>query len=275
VLPDISARAEVSYDESNLFLGNTAYIIPTDEKWLICLLNSNLIHLWYSKQSAVYRGGYLRFIYQYLVDIPIRRIHFTTPVAKREADVKRLVRLYEAGQFEELVTEIDTCLPKDADGNFPAFKEGATGAEEQSDVIHDLLAHLAEQMLDLNKARQAEQKAFLGWLEEAVGCSIDDLSGKTKLRNFMNTLPDELHRILDKNRRKMAVDPRSNVFVKTFNERYDQAMAALEPICRRVGGIFQGQSLYAGSTDWLIDQVVYRLYGLTEEEIRIVEGAAK
>ena len=23
---------------------------------------------------------------------------------------------------------------------------------------------------------------------------------------------------------------------------------------------------------WLIDQVVYRLYGLTEEEIRIVEG---
>jgi hypothetical protein len=26
------------------------------------------------------------------------------------------------------------------------------------------------------------------------------------------------------------------------------------------------------STDWLIDQIVYRLYGLTEEEIRVVEG---
>ena len=25
-------------------------------------------------------------------------------------------------------------------------------------------------------------------------------------------------------------------------------------------------------TDWLIDQVVYRLYGLSEEEIRVVEG---
>ena len=24
-------------------------------------------------------------------------------------------------------------------------------------------------------------------------------------------------------------------------------------------------------TDWLIDQIVYRLYGLTEEEIRVVE----
>jgi hypothetical protein len=26
------------------------------------------------------------------------------------------------------------------------------------------------------------------------------------------------------------------------------------------------------ATDWLIDQVVYRLYGLTEEEIAVVEG---
>ncbi len=27
------------------------------------------------------------------------------------------------------------------------------------------------------------------------------------------------------------------------------------------------------STDWLIDQIMYRLYGLTEEEIGIVEGS--
>ena len=26
------------------------------------------------------------------------------------------------------------------------------------------------------------------------------------------------------------------------------------------------------ATDWLIDQIVYKLYGLTEEEIAIVEG---
>lgn len=111
----------------------------------------------------------------------------------------------------------------------------------------------------------------MGWLEETIGCSIDDLSGKTKLRDFMNTPPDELLQTLNKNRRKMNVDPRSGPFAKAFNEQYEQAMAALEPICRKVGCTFQGQSLYASSTDWLIDQVVYSLYGLTEEEIRIVE----
>ena len=30
---------------------------------------------------------------------------------------------------------------------------------------------------------------------------------------------------------------------------------------------------YNDSTDWLIDQVVYRLYGLTDEEIKIVEDS--
>ncbi len=29
-----------------------------------------------------------------------------------------------------------------------------------------------------------------------------------------------------------------------------------------------------GRTDWLIDRIVYKLYGLTEDEIGIVEGRA-
>jgi hypothetical protein len=28
-------------------------------------------------------------------------------------------------------------------------------------------------------------------------------------------------------------------------------------------------------TDWLIDQIVYKLYGLTDEEIKIVEGCGE
>ena len=28
-------------------------------------------------------------------------------------------------------------------------------------------------------------------------------------------------------------------------------------------------------TDWLIDQIVYKLYGLSEDEIKIVEGRVK
>ena len=37
---------------------------------------------------------------------------------------------------------------------------------DESDVVHDLLAFLAEQMIELNKQKQAETKRFLGWLEQ-------------------------------------------------------------------------------------------------------------
>ena len=41
------------------------------------------------------------------------------------------------------------CLPKDAAGNFIA-------EQEKSDVVHDLLAFLAERMLEMNKGREAD-----------------------------------------------------------------------------------------------------------------------
>ena len=44
-------------------------------------------------------------------------------------------------------------------------------------------------------------------------------------------------------------------------EEYEQSMSVLRPLLDRIH-----------KTDRLIDQIVYQLYGLTEEEIRVVEG---
>jgi hypothetical protein len=50
---------------------------------------------------------------------------------------------------------VEVCLPKDEAGNFIA-------GLEKSDVVHDLLAFLAERMLEMNKQKQKEIKGFLG-----------------------------------------------------------------------------------------------------------------
>ena len=42
---------------------------------------------------------------------------------------------------------------------------------------------------------------------------------------------------------------------------YEKSIEVLLPIKDRLA-----------KTDWLIDQIVYKLYGLTEEEIAIVDG---
>jgi hypothetical protein len=52
---------------------------------------------------------------------------------------------------------VEACLPKDAEGNFIA-------EQEVSDVVHDLLAFLAERMLEMNKQKQQEIKgSWAGW----------------------------------------------------------------------------------------------------------------
>ena len=95
MLPDISLRGNFSLDEEGAkYCVNTAYIIGSNEKYLLGILNSKLITFIYQSMSSTYRGGYLRFIYQYLTQLPIRTIDFDNPddVAKHD----KMVQLVES-----------------------------------------------------------------------------------------------------------------------------------------------------------------------------------
>jgi len=70
-LPDIAIQMQALYDTSKAFCVNTAYILPVDDKFLLGLLNSNVVLFFYANITSSIRGGYLRFINQYLVQIPI------------------------------------------------------------------------------------------------------------------------------------------------------------------------------------------------------------
>jgi hypothetical protein len=70
---------------------------------------------------------------------------------------------------------VEACLPIDKAGNFIA-------EQEKSDAVHDLLAFLAERMLEMNKHKQQEIKGFLGWLEGYQGAKVEDLTPKAKLQ---------------------------------------------------------------------------------------------
>ena len=96
VLPDISLRGNFTYDSYNAFVANTGYIIPVDDKYLLGILNSQLTTFIYSSISSTYRGGYLRFIYQYLAQLPIRTIDFDNPD--------------DVAMHDEMVALVDTML---------------------------------------------------------------------------------------------------------------------------------------------------------------------
>ncbi len=46
-------------------------MIPTSEKWLLAILNSELSYWFYTQLSTKLRGGYVRYIAQYVSQIPI------------------------------------------------------------------------------------------------------------------------------------------------------------------------------------------------------------
>ncbi len=67
--------------------------------------------------------------------------------------------------------------------------------------------------------------------------------------------------ILQKNKGRLGVSLSDAGLVDRIRKMYEESLQRVLPIKERLA-----------RTDRLIDAVVYRLYGLTEEEIKIVEG---
>ena len=113
----------------------------------------------------------------------------------------------------------------------------------------------------MNKAKGEEIRGFLRWLERTIEVKIDTLQNKTKIQSYFELSFEELLEILRRNRRSIAPDPSSRDFQELLEREFTRSHDKLDPLLTRIQ-----------STDELIDQVVYQLYGLDIDEIAIVEG---
>jgi len=151
-----------------------------------------------------------------------------------------------------------------------SFGEARISASpEETDVVHDLLAFLAGQMNEMNKSNRKEISGFISWLEQELGVKIDTLSQKGVIEEFYLWEAEAVISVLKKNKKKIALDPSR----RTLKEKVETEMAASKAkLMPLLSGI--------KATDDLIDQIVYRLYGLTAEEIEVgkksvISGAKK
>jgi len=238
---------------------NFAFQKDYDLRYVGAICNSSLMSWVYGEFFGPLRmgGGYLQFQAPQLRALPIRRIAFTTPLEERERLVKEGLEHYEA------------YLEHGEDVLVRAFVFARLLAEdepEQADVIHDLLAYLAERMIEMHKEKQAEVRGFLDWLAEYTGRPTDEWVLKTNLRRYYEHDWAEMQRILKRNQRKLPnvdlnVDGYRNEPAANVRAAWETSMDTLRPLLARIE-----------ATDGLIDQIVYQLYGLTEEEIAVVEG---
>ncbi len=238
--------------------------VESSLSYLLAVLNSTLIREYYLLSSQV--GGTTKpqlYINQ-LKTLPIRRLSFTTPAKERK-------RLVEVGITETTERIERTEGPSVSSASFSAFSGSNLGRwldarlaadPEQSDVVHDLLAHLAEQMIEMNKEKQAEVRGLLDWVADYTGLPVEDWTLKTHVKAYYQHDWAEMRRVLDRNRRKITkVNVKGREASDQIREEWQASVEKLRPLLARIA-----------ATDRLIDLIVYRLYGLTEEEVKAVEG---
>jgi hypothetical protein len=244
------------------------------------VLNSALLSAFHRTFCKVKRAGYLEFSGGTISELPIRTIEFATPIAERRRYLQQLVSQYDAALKCSLGEEPRTVqgVPSGFTDLLAAIGEPGEVLRIPLDVLHDLLARLAEEMIEANRSKQAKTKHFVSWIEGALrlqpdkkgDATVESLRSRTVLKGYLGDYQkgegeqpfEAILEVLRKNAKRLGIslnDPRP---LGRVREEYEKSLAVLLPIKRRLA-----------ATDWLIDQVVYRLYGMTEEEIRIVERA--
>ena len=240
---------EELYNTQNQF--NLLALSGTNLKFILSILNSRLMSFYHRQVFLdVALQRFQKILVKDAKTLPIRRIQLHHPADERDRQLEKAKTLY---QF---------CLNKGSVDCVLGFvKHHLTADPERADLVHDLLAFLAEQMLEMNRAKGEEIRGFLHWLEREIGVEIDTLKNKTAIQNYFHLSFARLLEILKKNRRSICIDLSSRNFQESLEREFTASCAKLNPLLTRIQ-----------RTDALIDQVVYQLYGLTDEEIAVVEG---
>ncbi|MCR4315253.1 MAG: Eco57I restriction-modification methylase domain-containing protein [Planctomycetes bacterium] len=91
VFPDIATGCRFALDTEGHFVANTVYFLPTDDAFLLGLLNSRLAYFYFAQTCAALEGAgeaYLRFFGQYLENFPVK----TDSKQKQRNQITELVR---------------------------------------------------------------------------------------------------------------------------------------------------------------------------------------
>jgi type I restriction-modification system DNA methylase subunit len=100
IYAEIANRGQFTLDNNNYYGDTTSFIMASNSKMLLGILNSNLWTFLFSKSSSVIRGGYYRWKYQYMAPLPI--------IEKESPELIKLVDAMIDSQKQLLVSKTDS-----------------------------------------------------------------------------------------------------------------------------------------------------------------------
>ncbi len=246
ITPDISARNNFTFDNSNFYILNTAYvIIPKEEyrahvRYFLGFLNSLLCE-WYFKQIGTYvRGGYYRYISEYLKRIPVKD--------PKTAEEKKI-----ANQIIKKVDEILALAKKSADLNFDELLNGKE-TEKLSGISS--VSFALKDGAKFESLKADGNKIFIN--------SDDFIEIKDKkTRDFVFVCLQSMQEKLKRTKDAKAL---------IYNLEIPKDTELLKEIGKSAnfGGAEAKEKITALEAE--INDAVYELYGITNAERKIIEG---
>lgn len=294
-----SDRLNLSLDSGELFAMDNLYLIHLRSHhvrtyyWILAILNSCLLSYIYRSLAQEEDRVLPQVKAENLYALPICRVSFVTPNEERstllDEGKKRYEKYIETGDPNTLIYFIESRLMKkhqpdaelvekhNAEPSHKTWQIPKGSLCDQSDVVQDILAFLAEQMINMNKDKEKENRGFFEWLESQLKILPDEkgntgteaLTGKSQIKDYLGDYQkrqehlsfEGFWKILEKNKNRIQTNLRSREIFDIIKAEYLQSLSRLLPIKEKLR-----------KTDGLIDQIVYKLYGLTEEEIKLVEN---
>lgn len=245
VYPDIAKEPRFYLDEKGgFYLTNTLYFIPKSDYYLLAVLNSRVIFgalkLKLSVLGSADEGGGLRLFATHFQHLPIPSISHSTEEPKLSEVLDIAVRLYEEGRRSEVL----------------AWAEAELAAGRRDTVAH-FLAYLARKMQQMHAERLSSEEGWREWVKQAFKGA--DKLGKEWLAEgwVQDGLENGVEAIVERFKaRGIKTTPQTLDQLKRHTQ---ENLHELRPLYKRLE-----------DTDRLIDRLVARLYGLSEEEVAML-----
>ena len=114
-------------------------------------------------------------------------------------------------------------------------------------------------MLEFNKLRKMEEKSFINWVEKKLRVNVEDLKEKNKIKDYYKC--DFKDFIIQLKKNQSITTSLNNIHLKDeIENNFKKSNDKLKRI---------SEQIYA--TDKLIDDIIYMLYGLKNDEIKVIE----
>ena len=173
----MTASTRFTFNKDGFYLNDKGFFIPLADYYLLAILNSKVTWFILKRICSVLgdqeSGGRLELRSVFLVNLPIRIItDITSPqqLSHLIEETKSLYSSFIQGFDREPILQ---------------FVDHRLNIEPpHADVVRDLLAFLAEQMTTMNVMKNNEIQTLLNFIEGETGARVDEMSNKTKIREY-------------------------------------------------------------------------------------------